>query len=225
MRRVKDLSGQRFGKLVALRCVGKDRHNNAIWLCRCDCGSQKRVVSRALVCGSTTSCGCRERGMFINGIPRRHGGSGEALYRVWSGMRNRCYDANRKKYPNYGGRGIKVCPEWLHDYGAFRAWAYAHGYDPSLPGWECSIDRIDVDGDYSPVNCRWVSMAEQAKNKRNAVRLNYRGRVIGTEEAERIGGIAYTTIRSRIKRGWSVERAIEQPARVFKSGNASRTVA
>lgn len=222
MRRVKNLTGQRFGKLVALRCVGKDRHNNAVWLCRCDCGCEKEIVSRALVSGSSRSCGCLETGKFINGKPHRHGGSGERLYRVWGDMRNRCYDKNRKCYPSYGGRGIKVCDEWLHDYAAFREWAMRSGYDPNAPRGACTLDRIDNDGDYCPENCRWVSMDVQRWNKHDSWKLEYKGKVINLREASLVAGITENTIRCRIKRGWSVERAIEQPARRLSNGNASR---
>lgn len=223
MEKVRNLAGQRFGKLVAVECVGRDRHRNALWLCRCDCGREKIVVSRSLVNGNSKSCGCLETGRFMNGVGRiMHGGSGERLYRVWGGMRNRCYDKNRPEYPNYGGRGIRVCDEWLHDYSAFRDWAYANGYDPSLSGKECSIDRIDVDGDYCPENCRWVSMKVQTFNKRNTHRIEYRGKMISLTEASELCGIVPNTISERIKRGWPVEKAIETPARKLSSGNASR---
>lgn len=223
MRRVKDLTGMRFGKLVAVRCVGRDRHKNAVWLCRCDCGREKEVASRALVGGSTRSCGCLETGKFINGCgAQRHGGSGERLYRVWGDMRNRCYDKNRKCYHSYGGRGIRVCDEWLHDYSAFRDWAMSTGYDPNAEPGECTLDRIDNDGDYSPGNCRWVPMDVQRLNKQNTWRLEYKGRILTLHDAAKVAGITENTIRDRIKRGWSVERAIEQPARRLANGNASR---
>ena len=224
MEKVRDLTGQRFGKLIATRCVGRDKYKNALWLCRCDCGREKVIPSRSLVSGSSKSCGCLETGKFINGVGRNmHGGSGDRLYRVWGGMRNRCYDKNRPEYPNYGGRGIRVCDEWLHDYAAFRDWAYANGYDPSLSGKDCSIDRIDADGDYCPDNCRWVSMDIQAFNKRTTYRIEYRGRTITLVEASKLYGITPGTIAQRIGRGWSPERAIETPARRLSSGNALRT--
>lgn len=223
MRRVLDLTGQRFGKLVAIKCVGQDKHKNALWMCKCDCGRTKTVASRSLVGGSTKSCGCLETGKFINSIGKQmHGCSGDRLYRVWGGMRNRCYDKNRREYPNYGGRGIRVCDEWLHDFAAFRDWAYANGYDPSLPGSECSIDRIDVDGDYCPSNCRWVPMSVQSFNKQNTVSVVYKGEALTLVEASRLFGVIPGTISARIKRGWSAERAIETPARRLSSGNASR---
>lgn len=223
MKKVRDLTGQRFGKLVAVKCVGRDRHKNALWLCDCDCGRTKVIPSRSLVQGRSKSCGCLETGEFINATERHmHGGSGERLYRVWGGMRNRCYDRHRREYPNYGGRGIKVCDEWLHDYAAFRDWAYSNGYDPSLPGKECSIDRIDVDGDYCPSNCRWVTMKDQSFNKTTTRKVEYKGRLLTLVEASSLYGISPGTISQRIKRGWQIDKAIETPARRLSSGNASR---
>lgn len=219
---IKDLTGQRFGKLVAIEPIGQDKYKNVIWRCKCDCGRTHDVVSRALVNGHTKSCGCAGRGKFRNKFSEKHGGSKERLYRVWGCMLNRCYDPNRSEYQNYGGRGIGVCDEWRNSYAAFRSWAYGNGYDESKSGKECSLDRIDTDSDYMPSNCRWVSMAEQAWNKRDTVWINYRGRQITYGEAEKIGGIAACTIRGRLERGWTAERAIEQPVRKFKCGNVSR---
>mgnify|MGYP003298328344 CR=1 FL=1 len=223
LNKVRDLTGQRFGKLVAVEIAGQDRHKNVIWRCKCDCGNTHDVVSRALVSGGATSCGCLETGKFRNKHGQEHhGGSDERLYRVWGCMLNRCYDENRKEFKNYGGRGIKVCNKWRESYAAFRDWALANGYNPELPGSECSIDRIDVDGNYEPSNCRWIPMAEQSANTRAVRHLEYRGKTITLREASEIGGITTGTICNRLKRGWSVERAIEQPARRLKSGNASR---
>lgn len=223
IKKVRDLTGQRFGKLVARSIVGQDKHKNVIWLCDCDCGRTHEVVSRALVNGSVKSCGCIGHGEFRNKRHEKHGGSNERLYRVWGCMLNRCYDSNRSEYQNYGGRGIEVCDEWRNSYATFRSWAYSNGYDPSLSGRDCSLDRIDTNGNYEPSNCRWVTMLEQSRNKRETVWLNYRGRLITIPEAEGINGIARKTIYSRIHSGWSVEDAIEKPARKFKCGNVSRT--
>ena len=223
MNKVKDLTGQRFGNLVARSIVGQDKHKNVVWLCDCDCGRTHEVVSRALVNGSVNSCGCIKRGKFRNKRAENHGGSKERLYRIWGCMLNRCYDPNRPEFRSYGGRGIEVCGEWRNSYRAFREWAHTNGYDPKLPGNKCTLDRIDVDGNYEPSNCRWIPMSEQCLNKQDTVRIDYRGKLITIQEAERIGGIAASTIRSRLGRGWSVIDAIEKPARVFKCGNVSRT--
>jgi hypothetical protein len=223
MGKVRDLTGQRFGKLTVIEPVGKDKYTNVIWRCKCDCGNYHDTVSRSLINGSCKSCGCLNHGEFRGKAIERHGCSKERLYRVWTDVLNRCYDKNKGCYKSYGGRGIAVCEEWRNSYMAFREWAYATGYDPAKPGKECSLERIDVDGNYCPENCKWITVQEQAWNKRDTVWLDYRGERITLLDASRIGGICQSTIRNRIRTGWSVERAIEQPARRFKNGNASRT--
>lgn len=159
-----DMTGQRFGRLTVIDRAENDRKNQACWRCRCDCGNVTVVAGARLRRGTTKSCGCyfqerrREKA-------KTHGGRHERLYGVWYNMRQRCENAKEKSYPYYGGRGIRVCDEW-RDYATFREWALANGYDPEAEKGKCTIDRIDVNGNYEPTNCRWVSMAEQNSNKR-----------------------------------------------------------
>lgn len=149
-----DLTGQRFGKLVVVALFGQNLYQSNLWLCKCDCGNTTKVTTKDLRRGHSKSCGCR-----------KYGGGNRRLYHVWRTMKKRCEDENEKSYRWYGALGVKVCDKW-HDYLAFKEWALSTGYDVNAPQGKCTLDRIDPYGDYEPNNCRWVTMAEQARNKR-----------------------------------------------------------
>lgn len=167
-----DITSVQFGKLTAIKRVGTDKHRNSLWLCVCECGNKIVVPAYSLRNGHTKSCGCTTINYLKTVKPAiTHGGArvGEAkerLYRVWCGMKERCYNPHNKNYKNYGGRGITVCDEWQASYESFRNWAMSHGYDPNAPLGKCTIDRINNDGNYEPTNCRWVDMKVQRKNQR-----------------------------------------------------------
>lgn len=192
----KDLTGQRFGKLVAVQKVDtpqkKDKH--AYWLCLCDCGRSTVVASHRLRGGDTFSCGC-----LMNGK------SYTRLYQLWKGMKNRCYTKSETAYKHYGGRGIKICDEWKNDFQAFHDWSMENGYSDEL-----SIDRIDVNGDYEPSNCRWSTKKEQANNTRRNHILNFNGHSKSIAEWAETTGIKQNTILYRLRRKWSVERALTE---------------
>lgn len=154
-----DLSGRKFGRLTVI-----ERYSNigkhAAWLCKCECGRTKAVRSDHLLYKKTVSCGCFEDESRKSGNHYIHGGKHSRLYNIWCGMRKRCTNKNCAAYDNYGGRGIKVCNEWQR-FEPFRDWALSNGYSDEL-----SIDRINVNGNYEPTNCRWSDAKDQANNRR-----------------------------------------------------------
>ena len=201
-----DIRGRRYGRLVVLERAANDKHQKAMWLCQCDCGNQIIVRGGTLRSGQQKSCGCYNKELQANFKGRyKHGGKDTRLYTIWKVMRQRCFNPHTTNYKNYGGRGITICEEW-NDFSRFREWALNNGYADNL-----SIDRINVDGNYEPQNCRWSTVVEQARNKRNTMMIYYKGKPTSVRQVAEEVGIEYGTLRGRIIRGWSVDRAINTP--------------
>lgn len=203
MGKLKEIKGVRFERLVAMERT-RNEHGDVAWICQCDCGNTVIVRTADLMSGNTKSCGCYK----IDGIKNRrtkHKMSRSPLYGVWNTMKSRCCNPKSEKYKNYGGRGITICDEWLHDFQAFYDWAIANGYREDL-----TIDRKDVNGNYCPENCRWATQKEQASNKTNNRMITLEGETRTLQEWCKITGISPSTVIGRTKRGWPIERALTE---------------
>lgn len=139
-------------------------------------------------------------------VQRTHGESNTRLYKAWRNMKNRCLNSKSKDYPDYGGRGIKVCANWINSYESFRDWAVSHGYSEEL-----SIDRIDVNGDYCPENCRWATQEQQSRNTRKNIHVEKDGFSGCLLDYCKLHSLNYHTVISRLNLGWPLEEAIEAP--------------
>lgn len=201
----KDLTGQRFGKLLVISrdedYVSPNGNRITRWKCACECGSTASVNGTELSRG-TKSCGCVQR-QSARDRQTKHGKCGTRLYRIWKGIVVRCTNPNHHTYKNYGAKGITVCDEW-RTFEPFLEWSVANGYSDTL-----SIDRIDNSKGYCPSNCRWASTSQQANNTSRNHDLTFRGETHTMSEWSRITGISYNTLRYRLnKLKWDAERAL-----------------
>ena len=193
--RYKDLSGMRFGRLVVVCDTGeRSKSKKVLWFCRCDCGQSLVTEAQNLIIGDTRSCGCLKTDKITT-----HKMTKTRLYRRWADMLSRCRNPNLKNYHNYGGRGIEVCDEW-QEYEAFAEWSLANGYRGDL-----IIDRINVDGNYEPGNCRWTTRKVSDNNRRDSIRVNINGRAYTPKELSKIAKVTHQTMLERIRRGESGE--------------------
>lgn len=199
-KRMKDLTGRRFGRLLILSKIGH-KGKGILWLAKCDCGNTHEVTSNQVLSGSCKSCGCLRKEKIT-----KHSLSHTKLYDIWISMRDRCNNPNSQNYKHYGERGIKVCSKWQENFMDFYTWAMENNYKEGL-----SLDRKDNNKGYTPSNCRWVTQKVQNNNTSRNCLLTYEGvtRTI-TEWAEALN-IPVSRIRRRVKSGWSTEQALFTP--------------
>lgn len=203
-----NLKGQKYYRLTVLRRV-PNRGSRVAWSCQCVCGSRVIVTARDLRSGHTKSCGCYQRdtrvltGRYAN---LKHGLKNHPLYNTWRGMKSRCYLVKSPSYCYYGARGVVVCREWL-EFKPFYDWAVSNGWQEGL-----TLERRDPNGNYEPNNCEWVTKGYQNHNKRNSLRVAYRGNLVPLSLLSyQQDKISHATIRARVRIGWDVEKALTEP--------------
>lgn len=218
-----EMIGRRFGRLTVV-ALSKKRGNRGQlkFDCVCDCGGYTTVMGEDLRRNKVVSCGCYQKEVAKR-VNKTHGGccSGQSkrgydkLYHTWQAMKDRCFNPNSAEYENYGGRGITVCDEWKDSYEVFRDFMLSIGFNPKKPIKEQTIDRIDVNGNYCPENCRLLPMKEQQYNKTNNRLITYNGETKTATEWAKDLGVRIEVITNRLDRGgWSIEEALTKPKRV-----------
>lgn len=203
-------TGDRYGMLEIVNPDTGARAANTGRICavRCDCGTVKTVALGDLRKGTTRSCGC-STAKLISEANRVHSETAKSWYNRWTSMHDRCYNPKAERYPQYGGRGIGVCPEW------FELEAYSAHMQRLLEAWPAGepfhVDREDVDGDYTPENTRLLSILDSARNRTNTVWVEYQGRCMPVTEAAELSGVEQSTLRWRIRQGWPEEKIFNKP--------------
>lgn len=199
--------GTRFGRLTVIGVNHKGTDRKYYYDCLCDCGNRCIVRSNSLTTGNTKSCGC----MVKESKNVKHGMKHTRLYGIWCGMRDRCNNEKNPAYKRYGGKGITVCKEW-NEFISFYKWSMSNGYNESL-----SIDRINVNGNYEPSNCRWATPKEQSDNKSCNIIIELNGKKQDLQQWCDELGFNRSTINTRVRMcGWSYEKALTTPIRKHK---------
>ncbi len=211
---IKDLTGEKFGKLTVVKLGERRSGRKTYWECICDCGMVKEVRSDALP--RINSCGCvkKEQDKINLTGHYMHMDSGTRLYEIWQSLKGRCSNETNTKYLDYGGRGISVCYEWAESYEVFKEWAIEQGYSSAM-----TIERINNDGNYEPDNCKWIPFSEQANNRRSTVWITHQGRTQNLKQWCNELGLPYGSIHSRYTRGKRAPELFE-PIRTQYRGKA-----
>lgn len=202
--------GDTFGKLTVIKELPYEIENNRTVrkiLCKCSCGNTKIVRFADLRSGKTLSCGCLQK-QRAGDYYKTHGKSKTRLYHIWFDMNHRCFNKKNSEYHNYGGRGITICNEWqgMEGFLDFEKWSFLNGYNDDL-----TIDRIDNNKGYCPDNCRWITIEEQQRNRRNNSLITYRGKTKCISEWSKITGLSFACISYRKSHGWTPKDIIETP--------------
>lgn len=200
-----NIIGKKFGRLTVLKEV-KTKYKDRYFLCKCECGNEKIIRGSHLTTNATISCGCY-RDEKITKLNTTHHLSKSRIYSIYKDIIKRCTNQSHSTYKNYGGRGIIICEEWKNDFLCFYNWAINNGYKEDL-----TIDRINVNGNYEPDNCRWITKKQQSNNKRNSHYLTFKGQTSTIAEWGEKLNIRASKIRKRINQyHWTVERALTTP--------------
>lgn len=209
---MEDITGQKFGRLTAIRFVEK-RGQYYYWLFKCDCENERTIEKNNVKSGKQKSCGCllKENGKKLGDKNKTHGGSNSIEFSSWCSMLNRCYNVNYKFYKDYGGRGITVCDRWKNSFENFLEDMRERQTT------KYSIERIDNTGNYTPENCKWGTKLEQANNRRNNTLIIYKGKSKTLAEWCLNFNLNYEAVRSRIKyKKWDINKALETPIGISK---------
>ena len=205
-RNLENFIGKKFARLTIIAIAPLEFFDNgskkSMVMCRCDCGNIGKYHFTRVKCGHIKSCGCYKSEIHQQ-THTTHNRTNTPLYNVWRGMKARCHRKNDPGYKHYGGRGIRVCDRWINDPEAFMAWALANNYSKGL-----DIDRINVDGDYEPDNCRFVTRSVNNKNRRSSRIYQYNGKTKSLSEWAKIFNIKYGTLYKRMYGGLKFEEAI-----------------
>lgn len=213
---IKDYIGNKYGYVEILEKTDKRKRGYIVYKCKCyNCG---KIVEKTLEHLQTRknkgynnmTCGCFDKhynNFYKNGL------SNTRLRHIYDNMKSRCYNKNNKSYKYYGGKNVTICDEWLKDFEFFYNWAINNGYQENL-----TIDRIDTNGNYEPNNCRWVNFREQISNRTNTIKLKYKNQIKPLSEWAKEYNIEISTLRTRISRGWCIERALNEKTHLNYKG-------
>lgn len=201
MRKI-DLTGKQVGWWKVIK-EGQTKSKKTYWLCQCDCGTIREVLTDSLLYKKSTNCGCKRKEMLRERMTK-HKMMDSPLYKVWQNMKNRCRNPKTPHYKYYGGRGITVCDKWQTFEGFYEDMGAT--YQEGL-----TLERIDVNGDYCKENCRWATKIEQANNKRNNKIYTYNGVTDTLKRLCQINNVSYTMVQQRLRKGLGIKDAIELP--------------